>query len=325
MRKRILIVCFLLLFSFVISDGMCESNVKYTAKTSVQFHLRSMPNGRKLVRVPKGAKIQVIEWAEDWCLAKYNNVSGYCKTNWIYSLSTIDPFLYPLPQIHCSPTGYVVTNESMRIQAGDFDGILVPSGNEVCVSYSNNRSYILPVWRAEQPIDAKSIDYYPFVDWHNAKPGDIIGGFTTFYSKCQGKRHPEARERNIHIGCNRINGYLVATGDTFSFNESCGPYTKSNGYFLAPNISQDGEGYGGGVCQVTTTLYNAILTLPLKIEEWSIHRYTGVSYVPQFFDAAVGKYSDFVFTNTLPYPIYILATAENGIINVFITRAENNT
>lgn len=300
-----------------------KEQVKYIAKTSVEFHLRSMPNGRKLVQVPKGVKIQVIEWAEDWCLARYNNVSGYCKTEWLYLLRSLDPYLYPLPQEQCSPTGYIVMNGDMWIQAGNFEGVVVSSGKKVCVSYTGDGSCKLPVWRDEQAIDdIDAMDYYPFVDWEIAKPGDIIGGFTSFYSKSQGKKHPEAREKNILLGCSRINSHLVAMGDTFSFNGSCGPYTKSNGYFLAPNVSQDGEGYGGGICQVTTTLYNAILTLPLRIEEWSIHKYAGVSYVPQFFDAAVGKYSDFVFTNTLPYPIYIQATAENGIINVFIVRAE---
>lgn len=59
-------------------------------------------------------------------------------------------------------------------------------------------------------------------------------------------------------------------------------------------------GYGGGVCQVTTTLYNAALTLPLQIEEWALHSKQGAVYVPQFFDAAVGSYSDFTFVNLLP-------------------------
>lgn len=86
----------------------------------------------------------------------------------------------------------------------------------------------------------------------------------------------------------------------------------SSSFFISPIV------YGGGVCQVSTTLYNAVLSLPLKIEAWSIHRYTGVSYVPQFFDAAVGRYSDLRFTNTLPYSICVLASAENGIRIIYV-------
>lgn len=51
---------------------------------------------------------------------------------------------------------------------------------------------------------------------------------------------------------------------------------------------------------MTTTLYNAALTLPLQIEEWALHSKQGAVYVPQFFDAAVGSYSDFTFVNLLP-------------------------
>lgn len=323
--KRIILFCLIILL--VLSSQYClsDSMAKYTAKTSCQFHLRDAPNGHKLVKVPKGEIIQVIEWAEDWCLASYQGVAGYCKTAWIYSLCSIDPYLYPLPQIQNYPTGYIVMSENTWIQAGSFDGTIVSVGQRVCASNSSDGFCRLPVWRAEQIVDTNMVEYHSFVAWENAEPGDIIGGFTTYYSERQGKRHPRERESNIRIGCSRINCSMIAVGETFSFNDYCGPYTKTNGYFLAPNISKDGEGYGGGVCQVSTTLYNAVLSLPLKIEAWSIHRYTGVSYVPQFFDAAVGRYSDLRFTNTLPYSICVLASAENGIINIFITRAENNT
>ena len=77
------------------------------------------------------------------------------------------------------------------------------------------------------------------------------------------------------------------------------------------------------MCQLTTTLYNALLTLPLQIEEWSIHRYKGVDYVPQFFDAAVGSYSDLVFQNTLPYPISLHTYPQDGMLTVLICRADD--
>ena len=72
---------------------------------------------------------------------------------------------------------------------------------------------------------------------------------------------------------------------------------------------------------MTTTLYNALLSLPLQIERWTVHRKIGVQYVPQFFDAAVGSYSDLVFTNTLPYPIAISAQPQNGVVTVLLLRA----
>ena len=117
----------------------------------------------------------------------------------------------------------------------------------------------------------------------------------------------------------------VEREETFSFNALCAPYRHSNGYELAPNVSTDGFGYGGGVCQVTTTLYNAALTLPLQIAEWALHSKQGAVYVPQFFDAAVGNYSDFTFVNLLPYGVQIHASAQNGVLTVLFCRAEEDS
>lgn len=167
--------------------------------------------------------------------------------------------------------------------------------------------------------------YHPFADWETAEPGDIIGGFTTFYGDQQGQGKAAAREHNISEGVKHIDGVAVEREETFSFNALCAPYRHSNGYELAPNVSTDGFGYGGGVCQVTTTLYNAALTLPLQIEEWALHSKQGAVYVPQFFDAAVGSYSDFTFVNLLPYGVQIHASAQNGVLTVLFCHAEEDS
>ena len=143
-------------------------------------------------------------------------------------------------------------------------------------------AYLLPVWRGEMQLTDEIGTYHPFADWETAEPGDIIGGFTTFYGNQQGRGKAAAREHNISEGVKRIDGVAVEREETFSFNALCAPYRHSNGYELAPNVSTDGFGYGGGVCQVTTTLYNAALTLPLQIEEWALHSKQGAVYVPQF-------------------------------------------
>ncbi len=86
-------------------------------------------------------------------------------------------------------------------------------------------------------------------------------------------------------------------------------------------MSETGAGYGGGVCQVTTTLYNAVMGLPLQITEWSPHGSKGVPYVPVALDASVWKTGDFRFINTLDYPIRIWAQPQSGVITVLIYRA----
>lgn len=314
---------FVIIIIALICNGhcLCEDNEKYIALTSTDVQLRSKPNGSRMMTVPEKSKVKILDWDNEWSYITYNGKRGYCKTEYLYSLRSLDPFQYLLPLNPCATDGYVVMRQDTVVRSTDFDGTTLIVGDVICAADNIEGGYDIFVWRDKQTLEDSIAEYHRFTSWEEATPGDIIGGFSTFFSRSQGKRYPKGRETNIKLGCTRINDLTLQSGERFSFNQICGPYQKSNGYKLAPNVSYEGKGYGGGICQVTTTLYNAILTLPIKINQWSIHRYSGVCYVPQFYDAAVGKFSDFVFTNTLPYAITIKAAADNGVINVFITRA----
>ena len=123
----------------------------------------------------------------------------------------------------------------------------------------------------------------------------------------------------------RMSGYVEFSQDTLISGGKFKGCTASAGQIACVEAQADGFGYGGGVCQVTTTLYNAALTLPLQIEEWALHSKQGAVYVPQFFDAAVGSYSDFTFVNLLPYGVQIHASAQNGVLTVMFCRAEEDS
>lgn len=320
--KRLLLICIMTILIVSLDLGHCEDKAKYEALTNVDFHLYTTPEGKKIAKVPKGSKINIVEWSDEWCLAEYEGKTGYIKTAWIYALLSLNPYTSPLPDNPCTVSGYIVLHQETQINVGEYNETIAAADTIVCAQSRNNDFYEMPVWRTIQQLPTAEASYYAFGAWNTAEPGAIIGGYTTYYSDSLGKKYPTEREHNIQLGCARINGFILNSGESFSFNALCGPYRKKNGYLLAPNVSRDGVGYGGGICQVSTTLYNALLTLPLQIDTWHIHRYSGVAYVPQFYDAAVGSYSDLVFTNTLPYSIRIDAYAENGIVNVFITRVE---
>lgn len=302
--------------------GLAEEVKMYTAKTSIEFHLRETPGGRKLWVVPMNANVSILEWGEEWCFIKYKHLRGYSKTDWLHSLWSTDAAKYPLPNLPIQITGRAIFLEECFIEGGEFEGLTATPAQVACVSAADDGAFTLPVWRGQTNLAPKTVEYLPFVPWESAAAGDVIGGFTTFYGPQQGKGMAEEREFNILLGTERINGCTVPVGGSFSFNELCAPYTQGNGYQKAPNISKDGTGYGGGVCQLTTTLYNALLGLPLQITDWAIHRYKGVDYVPQFFDAAVGGYTDLIFENTLPYPIQLQVLPQDGMLTVLICRAE---
>lgn len=321
MKKYLL--CLLCLVFFCTGAGAEdaeEKKVQYIATAHREFSLfTEAGSGRRLIKVPEEKDLRILEYGPEWCLAEYEGITGYCTTKHLYRYRSQQPGVYHVPGQRMM-AGFISFHDEVLIQADRFRGLTTRPGQLACVAGEGPDGYVLPVWRGEMTVAAEQAAFYPFADWQAAQPGDVIGGFTTLYGEQQGKGYAPQREHNIVTGCDRIHNTVWQPGDIFSFNALCGPYKKDNGYQYAPNISTSGFGFGGGVCQLTTTLYNAVLTLPLQILEVKEHRYIGIVYVPQFFDAAVGSYSDFVFQNTLPYPIRILAVPQEGVLTVLICR-----
>ena len=115
------------------------------------------------------------------------------------------------------------------------------------------------------------------------------------------------RKANMLIACSKINGIIIAPDKTFSFNDVVGPRTEKEGYKIA-KVYVGGrivDGVGGGICQVSTTLYNSLLLSDLKIIDRTNHMFT-VGYVPLGRDAAVAYDSvDIKFENNSGWPIKV--------------------
>ncbi len=139
----------------------------------------------------------------------------------------------------------------------------------------------------------------------------LLSAFTTEFDG-----NNKARSHNIRLASELINGSTVRCGETFSFNAAVGQRTPERGFKRAA-IIKDGEyvaGYGGGVCQVSTTLYNAALLSGCKISEYHAHSLP-VSYVPPSRDAMVsGTDFDLKFVNTTGSLIYITSSFNGGSV-----------
>ncbi len=126
--------------------------------------------------------------------------------------------------------------------------------------------------------------------------------FTTYFDASNAER-----SSNIRLAASKINGTVIPSGECFSFNKTVGARTQENGFKQA-KIIEDGKfvlGFGGGVCQVSTTLYNAALLSGLEIAEYHPHS-LAVSYVAPSRDAMVsGSYCDLQFVNNRKTPIYV--------------------
>ncbi len=129
-----------------------------------------------------------------------------------------------------------------------------------------------------------------------------------------------ARTHNIKLACEKINGVTLKSGEVFSFNATVGARTAERGFKQA-KIIEDGKfvkGFGGGVCQVSTTLYNCALLSGLKICEQHAHS-LAVGYVPLSRDAMVsGSYCDLKFKNNRKSKIYIRAIVDGGRVTCAI-------
>ena len=145
--------------------------------------------------------------------------------------------------------------------------------------------------------------------------GTVIGSCTTEYET------NVPRANNVELAAARINGTVVQPGGSFSFSKTILPRTTANGYQVAPIYISGtvGTGVGGGVCQVSSTLYAAMRYANLPATERYAHSLP-VTYLPDGYDAAIaGTAKDLKFTNTFSQPLLIQASAADGVVTVTLS------
>lgn len=142
-----------------------------------------------------------------------------------------------------------------------------------------------------------------------------ISSFTTYVSDSTG-----ARKSNVKLALEKFNGFVIEPGEEVSFNKVTGPHSLENGYKVATVIynGQFVDGVGGGICQASTTLYNALINAGVEIVE--VHKHTlPVKYVPLATDAMVSEYvADLKFKNNSTYPVFIVTESNAESVNVKI-------
>lgn len=149
-----------------------------------------------------------------------------------------------------------------------------------------------------------------------SKVTDLLGSYHTSYGTSGA-----GRSQNVANGTAKINGSVVYPGEEFSVYETVSPFEASNGYELAGSYENGTtvESYGGGICQVSTTLYNAVIRAELEVTERFNHSMI-VSYVDPSADAAIaGTYKDLKFKNNTDAPIYIEGYTAGKVVyfNIF--------
>lgn len=152
------------------------------------------------------------------------------------------------------------------------------------------------------------------------KVRDVLGSGSTIYAGSKAERC-----KNIENGVSLINGTLLLPGEQFSLLAHVTPFSAEHGYALAPSYAEGSvvDTYGGGICQVSTTLYLAVLQAELQVDQRTCHSMM-VGYIEPSMDAAISEEGgkDLVFTNNTASPVYIMGKTEGGKIYFSIYGAE---
>ena len=144
---------------------------------------------------------------------------------------------------------------------------------------------------------------------------DLLATFSTNY-----KASNVNRTTNLKLSANKINGTVLLPNEEFSYNKVVGERSEKTGFKMAATYSngQVVDGIGGGICQISSTLYDAVIMANLNVTERRNHQFV-TSYLPAGKDATVVWGSqDFKFVNTRQYPIRIVATVDGGVATVQI-------
>ena len=215
-------------------------------------------------------------------------------------------------EVICNKINVDAVDATFRVElTGELKTTESKEGREVDLSRLKEDIYDMINKKKIEDINLPVITLYPKVSTRQVKSiNSVLGEFSTSFN------NSTSRGSNIHVAGQQTSDILLMPGDTFSYNKCTGARNWVNGYKSAPVIvgGKVTNGEGGGVCQVSTTIYNAALMSGLTIDE--VHNHSLPSrYVQRGRDATVSYgYTDLKFTNPFTNPVYIKNIVGNGAI-----------
>ena len=310
-----------------------SSPALYTAKTTKGTYIysdRSVSSPR-LVSRDNTSRVDVLYVGVNWCVVRLDDKIGYIKREKLAAVTPLDPVnTPPYGTQKASYIALTATDCHVRKSMSDQDDswvVLKPDtrlsiwrfqNGWAIVIYMRNYGYVhiselknlIPVSPTDTPLS----------------PDTPIAAYTSFYKMVDTEANI-GRIHNIGHAAARLCRTL-APGESLNYNQQIGPFNPKNGYQKAPVLVEGKTvlGSGGGVCQVSSTLYNALLQLPgITILQRRPHGPSGASYLPHGVDAASGGGTNLNlrFRNDYPFPIRIDMHSEgDGALYVSLYRAD---
>ena len=275
-------------------------------------------------------RAEVLFVGANWCIVRYKGKLGYIKREKLTRVTPVDP-------VNTSPYGvqkstYLCRTASeahVRKSMSDEDEcwVVLNPGTMLSIWRIRDGWAVVPYWRSYGYIRMEELtDLIPVSPTDTPIRDDTpIAAYTSYYSMSSAETN-QNRLVNIDVACQRLTR-VMKPGESFDFNRMVGPYNASTGYKQAPVLANGttGLGYGGGTCQVSSTLYNALIQCPgITILYRRAHGPSGARYLPHGVDAAVGNASlNLRFRNDYDFPVRIEGhTSYDGALLMLVYRAD---
>ena len=312
-----------------------SSPALYTALIKDNYSLfreRSIESA-KLVTVSGNRRADILYVGVAWVVARWRQVIGYIKRDHISEVTPVDK--QHTPPYGVQKAAYIATTatvcpvrKSMSLE--DDSWVVLNPGTKLSIYQLQDGWAVVNYWRTYGYIPISELtDLIPVSPTDKPIRSDTpIAAYTTYYSMAQTEINLN-RIINIAVACRRLTR-VMASGERLNFNDQVGPYRAANGYMPAP-VLINGEtkpGYGGGTCQVSSTLYNALMQLPgITIIQRRPHGPSGAKYLPHGMDAAVGNAQlNLVFRNDYDFPIRVEGhTSDDGALLMVIYRVAQDS
>lgn len=318
-------------------DFNLSSPALYTGKLLKGYSVFSEKDTESKRLIPakeKDTTVDILYVGLRWMIVRKDKKIGYVKREYMSKTS-----IQPVDPVHTPPFNvqkhayiaitasecHVRKNMSLSPAEGD-DGnnwVVLKPGTRISILTFYNGWAMVNYQREYGYIDPNELtDLLPVSPTDQELFEDCpIGAYTSYYNMAQTEKNIN-RIHNIKVGCGYISRVLHP-GEKFDANAVMGPYGPKTGYKQAGVLSEGGAklGYGGGTCQVSSTLYNVLIQLPgINITYRRPHGASGASYLPIHCDAAVGNDQiNLIFINEYDFPIEIVAQSnDDGALCVCI-------
>lgn len=308
----------------------------YLARLMENTQLLEKPfkNASPLMYLRQHSEVEILSMADpDWFQVRVGKRTGYLQRRLINftNVVTVNPATTPpYPAILASYLGWCAGETPVLAAPNQAAEVLTTLQKGARLAFIGfEKGWAKLVYRRQYGyVDTRLLsELQPLLpDAATADDSAPIAAYTSFYNTATDEVNL-SRMINIQVGCDRMAALTIQPQGRFDFNAQIGPYNKASGYEPA-FVLVDGKsvlGYGGGTCQVSSTLYNSLLQLPgLYISARRPHGPGGAKYLPLHADAAVGNASlNLAFTNLYDFPVRIDGSAQDGALTIAIYKVMN--